>query len=178
MKKRVLSVVAITVALVGCALGMRPYVVPTSGPIAYLRVVHAKAIPDDRQGGVSMFKYAEDCRERYFLQGPAQVADVTKSFAPIPAGAPLSIAIHEGLGGLLGTVYKYCTPVFMFTPEQGRYYRATVTEAPDACQMRFESAGAASFTPTREEPFKSMRYSKGFDENSSWCGAHKVGSSQ
>jgi hypothetical protein len=165
MSTRSISLLILTVALLaGCAMTAVPYLAPTSGPIAYFSV-RDLADPSTSTSGVSTYRVADGCRGRVWLQHASETARVTTGFETIVAEQPAAFSIHH----IVSFMHSYCVATFQFTPQAGRYYRATCMQTADNCSVLLESSASATFESSEREPVQALNFTNGFDENSSFC---------
>lgn len=160
-------------ALTACSTAHRAYQAPTSGEVAFLKVVASDGSPLPGNVFVSTFDQAENCRGRYFLQGiPFQMTQtsVTLSTAQIPAGKPFTLAVNAPVGGGFSGGFSFCAPMAMFTPSVGKYYTATVgLNQQSVCYLSISSANRPDASARESVPFIAKRFSNGLDEDSSFC---------
>jgi hypothetical protein len=163
------------ISLGGCAIVAQQYPSPTSPEVAFLRVVEQgrKSLP--QQTSVFTFAKAATCEGRMWIYNETRAGKehvMPNGFVSIEAGNPFSLMVVTTTGTTHEwnkIITNFCGPVVNFIPIAGRHYVAEEYHAGGQCFLRILSAEAPSMENSRTEPVKKMRFTRGFDESSSWC---------
>lgn len=168
------SCLAFTLVLSACAVGLKPYATPMTGPTAYLSVVDSTG--DVLPAGevmVATFDEPGTCQGRSFLHGMARQSPFLTNFKPIRASGPSSFAFYYNHfdGRFVGTLTT-CAAIISFSPTPNRYYRAYFSTTGGICDVTLKESATESMSESVNVPIRRRTVSKPvINENSSFCGS-------
>ena len=171
---RLLTLLAL-ISLSGCALVAQQYPSPAGSEVAYLRVVEQGKTSLPKQTSVYTFAKAATFEGRTWIYNETRVGKervMPNGFVNIEAGNQFSLLVVTTTGtssSYNGITTNFCAPVVNFVPTAGRHYVAEQSHAFGQCFLRVLSSESPSMENSRTEQVKRMRFTRGFDESSSWC---------
>jgi hypothetical protein len=163
------------ISLGGCAIVAQQYPSPAGTEVAFLRVIEQgkKSLP--QQTSVFTFEKSATCEGRMWIYNETRAGKehvMPNGFVSIEAGNPFSLMVVTTIGTTHEwnkIITNFCGPAVNFVPIAGRHYVAEEYHAGGQCFLRLLSAEAQSMENSRTETVKKMRFTRGFDESSSWC---------
>lgn len=171
----ILPFLALT-SLSGCAIVAKQYPPPAAGTeVAFLRVIKQGTDSLPPKTSVFTFAKAATCEGRFWIYNemdPGKEHVAPNGFAKVEAGHPFSLMTITTISNQYvgnGVNSTFCAPVVTFVPIAGRHYVAEEHHTDGQCFLRIISAKTASMANPQIEIVKKKRFTRGWDESSSWC---------